>query len=187
MRMVTAAQAEDMVGEGWFVGYTDEVEFHEEHVAVDGFDAEARAEARGGPEFVVYGGGLSVNGTLDLGSDVHSIVAVRGELRTTRLILGDAVLVVQDKVDIGEWLFGPNTEGIFDVADEQIESDQHALLARIHAPVIAIFDRNSSEFVLRERGEPRGIGDLVPEVLNDDEVDEHALRQRLVAGEPIFG
>jgi hypothetical protein len=49
--MVTAAQAEDMVGEGWFVGYTDEVEFHEEHVALDGFDA----EARGGPEFFSRG------------------------------------------------------------------------------------------------------------------------------------
>lgn len=50
----------------------DEVELHEEHVVVDGFDTEARAEERGDPEFVVFGGGLSVRGTLDLGSDVHS-------------------------------------------------------------------------------------------------------------------
>lgn len=184
--MVTAAQAEDMVGEGWFVGYTDEVELHDEHVAVDAFDAEARAEERGGPEFVVFGGGLSVSGTLDLSSDVHSIVAVRGELRAARLILGDAVLVVRGKVDVGEWLFGPRTEGIFDVAGAQIESDQSALLGRTHAPVIAIFDRNRAEFVLRDRGEPRQTGDLTPEILDDDEVDENTLRQRLLAGEPIF-
>jgi hypothetical protein len=138
-----------------------------------------------GPEFVVFGGGLSVGGTLDLGSDVHSIVAVCGELRAARLILGDAVLVVQGKVDVGEWLFGPRTEGIFDVAGAQIESDQ-APLARTHAPVIAIFDRNRAEFVLRDRGDPRQIGDLAPEVLYDDEIDGKAVRERLLAGESIF-
>ncbi|MCT2546952.1 MULTISPECIES: hypothetical protein [Streptomyces] len=108
---ISAAQADELMGGPWFDGYTKDVDMHQELVTVDDFDVEARAVAHDDTGMVLFGGGLTVLGTLDLSSDVHSIFAVRGVLRARRLILGDALLVVQGTVELDEWLFGPENEG----------------------------------------------------------------------------
>ncbi|MBG0818528.1 hypothetical protein [Planomonospora sp. ID82291] len=186
MLKITPGRADELLGRNWFTGYTDEVELYEEPVTVDGFDAGTRAEERDDTEFAVFGGGLTVRGTLDLGREVHSVYVVRGTLRAARVILGDAVLAVTDAVDVGEWLFGPRTEGVFDVAGDQVEPDPRALLGRVRAPLIAMFDRDRGTFVLREQGEPRKISDLAADVFDGDAVDQERLRERLCSGRPVF-
>ncbi|WP_220278191.1 hypothetical protein, partial [Streptomyces himalayensis] len=63
------------------------------------------------------------------------------------------------------------------------------------APVIAMLDRERCEFVLREHGEPRETGQLVPEVLDGVDLDPYVrpelvlgdrLRERLLGGQPVF-
>jgi hypothetical protein len=184
---ITADRADELVGESWFAGYTAEVDLHEEAVVVDEFDAEARAEERRDTEFAIFDAGLTVRGTLTLSRDVHSIYAVRGALRVGRLILGDAVLVVDGRVTADEWVFGGQTEGIFEVAGDQVESDRDGLLTHISAPLVVLFDRGRYEYVLREHGRPREVGHLVPDVFEDDELDPGRLLARIRAGEPVFG
>ncbi|GAA0430215.1 hypothetical protein Aca07nite_38910 [Actinoplanes capillaceus] len=192
---ISAPQADELTGNSWFSGHTDGVELHEAPVTVDEFDAEARCEERDELETAVFGGGLTVAGTLDLGTDVHAIYVVRGTLRARRLILGDAVLVVDGAVEVDEWLFGGVTEGLFEVAGHQAESPTgpNALLAHVRGPVVALYDRARREFVLREGGSPRTVADLVPQVrdgLDPDLREEISiaanLRARLIAGGPIF-
>jgi hypothetical protein len=196
MEKMPAAQADELVGGRWFDGYTEDVDVHQELVTVDEFDVEARADAHEDTEMVLFGGGLNVLGTLDLGSSVHSIFAVRGVLRARRMILGDAILVVQGRVEVGEWLFGPENEGIFSVNDRQIESpDGDAMLADIRAPVIVMLERGRRELVLRENGEPRGTAQLAAEVFDGVCLDPDwspwlalgdRLRERLLSGRPVF-
>ncbi|GLW33788.1 hypothetical protein [Actinoplanes regularis] len=192
---ITAGQADELLTRAWFDGCTSEVEMYEGLVTVDEFDVEARAEEQGDTEMVLFGGGLTVRGTLDLSEEVHSIYAVRGPLRARRLILGDALLVVDGTVEIDEWIFGGETEGVFEVGGRQIESDtgHDAMLADLQAPVIVMFDRGRREFVLRENGEPREMEQLAARVLDDLDPDTRAelpisarLRELLLAGQPIF-
>ncbi|MET8151311.1 hypothetical protein ACIBSW_31840 [Actinoplanes sp. NPDC049668] len=190
---ITAAQADELLAGAWFEDYASEVELYEEPVTVDEFDVAARRDELGDTEMVLFGGGLTVRGTLDLGEDIHSIYAVRGHLRARRLILGDAILVVDGKVEIGEWILGGQTQGLFDVGGRQIESDADAMLADIQAPVIVIYDRGRGVLVLRENGEPREKEHLVARALEDLDPDSRPdpligdrLREILLAGEPIF-
>ncbi|WP_329244387.1 hypothetical protein OG223_07985 [Streptomyces sp. NBC_01478] len=67
------------------------------------------------------------------------------------------------------------------------------MLANVRAPVIALFDRDRREFVLREHGEPRETGQLAPELFDGPDPDESPalilsdrLRARLVAEQPVF-
>jgi hypothetical protein len=178
MPEISAAQADEMVGGAWFAGYTDGVDLHDGPVTVDGFDAGARADALGRSEYAVFGAGLVVDGTMSLDADpCRSIYVVRGPLHARRIILGDAVLVVQGDVDVDEWLFGAGNEGVFEV------------LGHIRAPLTVLYDRGRGRFVLRERGEARAVGDLLPALLDDDTwhgVNEKLLRERVCAGAPIF-
>jgi hypothetical protein len=183
---ITADRADDLVGESWFDGYTTEVTLYEEPVTLDEFDAEARAEERSDTEFAIFNGGLTVRGTLTLSRDVHSIYVVRGVLRVRRLVLGDAVLVVDGQVTADEWVFGSRTEGIFEVAGEQVESDRDRLFAHVSAPLVVLFDRGRYEYVLREHGQPREVEHLVPDVFEDGELDAGRLLARIRAGEPVF-
>ncbi|MFE7044071.1 hypothetical protein ACFU9X_32965 [Streptomyces atratus] len=193
---ISAAQADELMGGPWFEGYTEFVDMYEKPVTVEDFDAEARAEANDDTEMVLFGGGLTVRDTLDLSSEVHSVIAVQGSLRARRLILGDAVLVVRGTVELDEWLFGEENEGLFAINDKQIESpDRDALFADLRAPVVAAFDRLRGEFVLREHGEPRTAGQLLPEILADADADPperrglrmgRCLRERLVGGQLVF-
>jgi hypothetical protein len=183
---ITAERADELVGGSWFGGYTSEVDLYEAAVTVDGFDAEARAEERDDTEFALFNGGLTVRGTLNLARDVHSIYVVRGALRARCMVLGDAVLVVDGPVTIDEWLFGDRTEGIFEVAGRQLESDGDGMLAHVQAPVVVLFDRGRREFVLREHGQRREIEHLVPDVIDDGEVDPNRIRARILAGQPVF-
>jgi hypothetical protein len=192
---ITAGQADELPGHAWFEGYTSEVEVHDESVTVDEFDVEVRWDEQGETEMVLFRGGLTVDGTLDLSREIHSIYAVRGALRSRRLILGDAVLVVDGTVEVSEWLFGGETEGVFEVGGLQVESDagHDAMLANIQAPIIVMFDRGRREFVLRENGEPREFGHLGARVLDDLDTEMppellicRRLRQLLLAGQPIF-
>ncbi|MFJ9243697.1 hypothetical protein [Streptomyces sp. NPDC101776] len=194
MGKISAAQADTLLDGAWFDGYTKVVDVYDELVTVDDFDAAARAVAHGGTEMVLFGNGLTVLGTLDLSDGVHSIFAVQGVLRARHLILGDALLVVQGTVELDEWLFGPESEGLFAVGNRQIEgADQDAMLANVRAPVIALFDRNRREFVLREHGERRETAQLTPELLDGLDPDESPelilgdrLRAHLLDGQPVF-
>jgi hypothetical protein len=180
MTAISPVEADQRVGNSWFSGYANAVELVAEPVVV------AQRPPADGAEYVIYDRGLTVKGTLDLGSDVHSIIVVRGTLAAKRVILGDAVLVVTERVIARDWVFGPRNEGLFDVGGHQIEGNAERLLAAIDAPVVAIFDRNRREFALRDRGAARTAADLVPDVLDMDEVDQRKLRDRLVAGKPVF-
>jgi hypothetical protein len=193
---ISAAQADELMDGPWFSGYTKFVDMYEEPVSVDDFDVETRWKAHGDTEMVVFGGGLTVQGTLDLGSDVHSFFAVQGVLRARRLILGDAVLVVRGTVEVDEWLLGEENEGLFAINNRQIESsDRDAMFADLRAPVFAVLERGSDEFVLRENGEPRTLSQLVPELRDAADADPdvrselllgEALRERLLRGQPVF-
>jgi hypothetical protein len=192
---ITSAHADELLGGSWFTGYTSEVAVYEEPVTVDEFDVEARSDELNDTEMVLFSGGLTVRGTLDLGREIHSIYAVLGTLRARRLILGDAILVVNGTVEIDEWLLGGETEGLFEVGGLQIESEagHDALLAHIQAPVIVMFDRARREFVFRENGEPRETGQLTAQVLDNLDPDRRPesaigprLRELLTAGQPIF-
>lgn len=143
---ITAAQADELLARAWFEDYAGEVELYEEPVTVDEFDVAARCDELGDTEMVLFGGGLTVHGTLDLGEEVHSIYAVRGHLRARRLILGDAILVVDGTVEIGEWIVGGQTEGLFEVGGLQIESGPDAMLVNIQAPVVAMYDRGRARW-----------------------------------------
>src|SRR5262245_6202005 len=123
MRKVAAKEADQLVGKDWFDGYAKSVDVHDEAVTVDQLDAEARAEALGNTEYVVFSRDLTVTGTLDLARDVHSIFVVLGNLTARRVILGDAVLVVRGRLRASEFLLGPPGEGVFELGTEQIESD----------------------------------------------------------------
>jgi len=200
---ITAGQADEMVGRGWFVGYTPEVDLHEGLVTVDEFDADARADALRSSEYAVFGGGLAVRGTMNLDADpCRSIYVVQEVLHARRLILGDAVLDVQGVVEVDEWLFGSQTEGLFEVMGRSIDSpgDADVMLEHVRAPLLVLYDRNRGTFVLRERGEPRDVTDLLPDLLDDDEwssvgvfdtvaelrVNDKLLRERLCDGAPVF-
>lgn len=187
MDVITAAEADARISGAWFAGYTKTVAWYDAPVALDAFDAEARAEARGDTEYAVFAGGLTVAGTLDLRRDVHSIYVVVGDLRAERVIAGDAVLVVTGRVVARDGVLVPPSEGLFDVAGAQPESDADALLAAIDAPVVAVFDRNRRAYVLRDRrGARRAEADLVPELLDDGDVRHRELRARVLAGGALF-
>ncbi|WP_216915277.1 hypothetical protein [Nocardia noduli] len=192
---ITAARADELLGSSWFSDYTAEVDLHEEPVVHDEFDVEARCEALEDTESVLFGAGLTVHGTLDLAVDVHSIYAVRGTLRARRLILGDAVLVVDGTVEVDEWLFGGDTRGVFEVGGLQVESEEghDALFAKVATPTAVLLDRARGELVLRQNGEPRQTGHLVAPALDDLDPDYRPelligarLRELLIAGRPIF-
>lgn len=176
---ITAAQADELLARAWFEDYAGEVELYEEPVTVDEFDVAARCDELGDTEMVLFGGGLTVHGTLDLGEEVHSIYAVRGHLRARRLILGDAILVVDGTVEIGEWIVGGQTEGLFEVGGLQIESGPDAMLVNIQAPVVAMYDRGRGALVLRENGELRETGQLVARAFDDLDPDSRP--------EPLLG
>ncbi|GIE35377.1 hypothetical protein Ait01nite_084220 [Actinoplanes italicus] len=98
-------------------------------------------------------------------------------------------------VEVGKWLFGGVTEGLFEVAGHQAEppAGPDALLAHVRGPVVALYDRARREFVLRQGGSPRAVADPVPQVrdgLDPDLREEISiaanLRARLIAGDPIF-
>jgi hypothetical protein len=186
MRKVGAKEADALVGKDWFDGYAKSVDVHDESVTLDELDAEARAEALGRPEYVVFARDLTVTGTLNLCSDVHSIFVVLGTLTVRRLILGDAVLVVRGKLRATEWVLGPPSEGLLDLGSEQMESDPEAVLARIDSPLVVLFDRSRREYTLRERGRMRSEQELGPDLLDDGDVLHRLLRERVIRGESIF-
>jgi len=73
----------------------------------------------------------------------------------------------------------------------QVDSpgDADAMLQHVRAPLVVLYDRNRCQFVLRERGEPREVGDLLPDLLDDDlwhGVNDDLLRERICGGVPVF-
>jgi hypothetical protein len=181
---LSAAEADARLSDSWFEGYCNEVAVHEAPVTVDEFDAAQRLEEQGDTEYILFAGGLTVRGTLDLGSDVHSIYAVIGSLRAKRLVLGDAILVVDGSVHVDEMLFGPRGEGLFEVAGHQVEPEPEALLAHVQAPLIVLYDRRCGEYVVREHGAAR---QLAPGLVDaDGYMDPQTLRERLLAGESVL-
>lgn len=194
MAWSTVGEADAMLRTPWFKGCADEVEVFTGPVEVAEFSAEDRADERGDTEYAVFAGGLTVRGTLDLGSDVQSIYAVRGPLRVGRLLLGDAVLVVEGTVEAEEWIFGGDTAGVFDVNGMQAESPDRALFeSSLTAPLVAVFDRARRAFILRENGVSRSPSDLLPALLppvgSPDRPDLYTARrlyEHLTAAAPVF-
>lgn len=186
MKVITAAEADGLVGAPWFEGYTNTVEVFDDPVTLDSFDAEARAEAGRGSEYLVFAAGLDVQGTLDLRRYVQSIIVVLGTLRARRIVLGDAVLVVTERVEVSEWLLGVETEGLFEVGRAQIEESGEDLVARISAPFLALYDRSRGDFWLCERGQAIDVEKLHTSVRDGEQLDADRLRARLEQGLPVL-
>ncbi len=177
---LSASEADKRVGDKWFTGYTNAVQLIDGPATVMTFDGASRG---GDAEYLLFDQGLTVTGTLDLSSIYRSIIVVRGTLKAKRIILGDAVLVVEKAVRASELVFGPMTEGIFALAGLQIESDPEDLATAVDAPVVALYDRNQREWLVRRNGVP---AELATDLIDDGEVDASALRKRVLAGASIF-
>jgi len=177
---LSATDADKRVGDKWFTRHTNAVQLIDGPATVTTFDGASRG---GDAEYLLFDQGLTVTGTLDL-SEIHrSIIVVRGTLKAKRIILGDAVLVVERAVHASELVFGPLTEGVFALAGMQIESDPEDLATAIDAPIVALYDRNQREWLLRKNGVP---AELATDLVDGGDVDASALRQRLLAGTSIF-
>jgi hypothetical protein len=177
---ITSAAADELVGGTWFTGHTQTVQLIDSPATVNTFDGDSRG---GDAEYLVFNRGLTVTGTFDLSAIGRSIIVVRGTLKAKRIILGDAVLVVEKAVQAAELMFGPMTEGIFSLAGMQIESDPEDLATAILAPSVALYDRKQREWLLRKNGVP---AELAGDLVDDGEVDQRAVKQRLLAGKSIF-
>ena len=177
---ITSAAADELVGGAWFTGHTKTVQLIDGPATVNTFDGDSRG---GDAEYLVFNHGLTVTGTLDLSAIDRSIIVVRGTLKAKRIILGDAVLVVEKAIQAAELMFGPMTEGIFSLAGMQIESDPEDLATAILAPSVALYDRKQREWLLRKNGVP---AQLASDLVDDGEVDPRAVKQRLLAGKSIF-
>ncbi|GEM_PF-2816350 len=177
---LSATDADKLVGDKWFTGHTNAVQLIDGPATVTTFDGASRG---GDAEYLIFDRGLTVTGTLDLSAVYRSIIVVRGTLKAKRIILGDAVLVVEKAVHASELVFGPMTEGIFALAGMQIESDPEDLATAIDAPIVALYDRNQREWLLRKNGVP---AELATDLVDDGEVDASVLRNRLFAGTSIF-
>ncbi len=178
-KTLSPVDADRLVGGTWFAGYTNTVQLVEEPVTLARFDGDSRG---GDAEYIIFNRGLNVTGTLDLSEIYRSIIVVRGTLKARQIILGDAVLVA-DRVHASELVYGPMTEGIFQVAGMQIESDPEDVATAIDAPVVALYDRNQREWLLRRNGVP---AELAGDLVDDGDVDASAMKKRLFAGKSIF-
>jgi hypothetical protein len=185
-KTISAAEADALVGGRWFTGYTKTVALVEQPITVKSFDAEARAEAAGNPEYIIFNAGLTVTGLLDLSSDVHSIFVVRNTLHAKQIILGDAVLAVLGRIVATDFVFGGRTEGVLEIAGAQIERDRDAIADAITAPAVALFDRNTRGWLLRDHSSTLTENELVAETSDDDGVQAGLIKKRLLAGKKIF-
>ncbi|CAN5179994.1 hypothetical protein BH11MYX1_BH11MYX1_23030 [soil metagenome] len=177
---ITPAAADELAGGKWFTGYTNAVQLIDGPATVTAFDGDSRG---GDAEYLVFDKGRTITGTLDLSGLCPSIIVVRGTLKAKRIVLGDAVLVVEKAVQASELIFGPMTEGVFSLAGMQIESDPEDLATAISAPIVALYDRKQREWLLRKNGVP---AELAADLVDDGEVDASAVKQRLLAGRSIF-
>lgn len=184
------AHEADQIAKGkWFAGYTKTVERFEGEIRWESLDVQTRAAEGRGAEYLLVQGDLALEGDLDLGRDIHSIYVITGNVSARRVILGDAVLVVGGSITAREWVFGPRSEGLFAVAGNQIESKSKALLARISAPTVALYDRKKRDLRIVVDGVARSADALVLEVLDADEDDlilEEKVRARLEVGAPLL-
>jgi hypothetical protein len=62
---IAASRADEIAGGPWFTGYAERVDLYDDLCTVDDFDADARADLLGHPEYAVFGGGLDVAELLD--------------------------------------------------------------------------------------------------------------------------
>ena len=181
MTTLTAAEADALIPGEWFGGYCKQVELVENARTLDDLRTDDAI-------YVLYNNGLTATGTIDL-RDTRSIIVVRGTLRAKRVILGDAVLVVTERV-IADEIVGASNEGLFEVGGHQVEGDQDGLLAALETRLVAILNRSTCAYVIRDGDRMRSFADLVPELRDEDkrhEVNERGLIDSILAGRPIFG
>jgi hypothetical protein len=192
---LSPAEANALLGKEWFSStYTDEValiegnlEWKSEHYTMSGVES--------GNEYYIVKGDVNVRGELDLGGPMEggrSVIVIDGNLSAGRIILGDAVMMVTGTVTAREWIFGAETEGIFEVAGAQIEGSEteHAKYwAHLNAPIISIFNRKTWKTELLIDGVKRNVEEL-PFELEDNgrwrNVNDNEIRARLEAGKPLF-
>lgn len=193
MKSIDSIDADKILSEkGWFDGYTSTVEYHEKSVEYTSFNVEERYEERGDTEHVLFGDGLSVSETVDLGFDTFSIYGVKGHLSAKRLILGDAVLVISGSLNVTDWIFLPEGEGLFQVNGQQIESDgPESFATQIICPIMVLWSRKEGDWLFfsqKEKGVliKRTVEDLDPSLLEDGYVNEEALLNRLKINGKIF-
>jgi hypothetical protein len=176
-RKISVREADAMAGDAWFEGYTTDVVVHDDPVVLSEFDAEARARESGQAEMILFAGGLTVNGPMSLGSDVHSIYVVLGDLHVGSLELGDAVLVVTGRVTAARYLFCARHEGVFRVGPEVELPDDAPLSASdeppalLDAPIVVWFNRGSREFTVLVRAADGAVASRPDLLLHADLVD----------------
>ena len=174
------AAADKLAGAKWFTGYTNRVQLIDKPTTLVAFDEASRG---GDAEYVIFAKGLTVTGALDLSRIERSIIVVLGALKAKRVILGDAVLVVEKSLEASELIFGPMSEGIFQLAGMQLDSDPEDLATAISAPIVVLYDRNQREWLLRQRNLPAFFS---ADLMKGSDVDASAMKKRLLAGKSIF-
>jgi hypothetical protein len=174
------AAADKRAGGKWFTGYTNRVQLIDEPTTLASFDETSRG---GDAEYLIFARGLTVTSALDLSRIERSIIVVLGALKAKRIILGDAVLVVEKSIEASELIYGPMSEGIFQLAGMQIETDPEDLATAISSPIVALYDRNQREWLLRQRNLPAF---FAADLMDGSEVDASAMKKRLLAGKSIF-
>ncbi|MNJ91821.1 hypothetical protein D3C87_94760 [compost metagenome] len=182
MKKIAAVEADLIFPGDWFGDHTSEVVLVEDKVEVEAFEDDA-------DEYVIFSKGLSSK-SIDLSNDYHSIYAVSGEVEAETMILGDAVFVINGVLTVKDWLFLPQTNGIFQVNGEQFDNQNEAVFKHVICPVLVVFDRSVREFSIYkninneyEKVDPE---ELIEAVLDDEEIDGAKVLQHLQDQKSIF-
>lgn len=182
MKKITAAEADSIFPGDWFRDYTSEVVLVDHHIEVESFEDNPE-------EFVIFNKGLSSN-RIDLSNNHHAIYAVNGEVEAETMILGDAVLVINGVLTVKNWLFLPQTNGVFQVNGERFDNHNEAVFKHVICPVLVVFDRSERAFSMyrhiNNEYEAVAPEELVNAVLDNGEIDGTAVLDRLQAQKSIF-
>lgn len=189
----TAAVADALLRHGpWFENYTDSVLVFDTRVELPSLNAEARYQENEDAEYVLYGAGLEVSGSIDMAEDVHSIYVAKGLVSARQLILGDAVFVVEGRLVVSDWLFVPATQGVFEINGLQVEGGDTLNLAEaVECPAMVFFSREDGRYAFFARKGDNVVRksetDLHPELHAAlPELSDNAIRAHLEAGRSLF-
>lgn len=182
MKKIAAEEADLIFPGDWFGDYTSEVVLVETPVDVEAFEDNPE-------EFVIFNKGLSPK-KIDLSHNHHSIYAVNGEVEAETVILGDSVFVINGVLTVKDWLFLPQTNGIFQVNGEQFDNQNDAVFKHVICPVLVVFDRAEQEFSIYKHinNEYQKVGseELIDAVLEGEEIDGDRVLQHLQEQKSIF-
>jgi len=183
-------QEADRLSRGkWFCKYAKEVEVFAKPVTRPELVLNSVA-------YTLYKEGLTVKGSMRLGT-AHSILVILGDLRASRLDIGDAVLVVSGQLYIDESVAHFANEGLLVAGGiEWNKATRKAPPDAIHCPLIFWDDRSNAKTLLVRDGKVIGrskeeIARLLKQAFWETDMDEvilkpKAIKEALAVGNPIF-